>query len=116
MRYFVVSLLLISMTLSAATQCLAQNRVGIVQPITVAEFLQLDDQVQSIYVGGLIEGMAFMAYGYSQPDYPAWAACVHSQTLEDTRKDVVRFLQQNPKFDEGVGSALAQTLGKRCKH
>ncbi len=115
-RYTILSLLLTSMTLPAATQCLAQNRVGIVQPVTVAEFFQLDDQIQSIYVGGLIEGMAFMAYGYSQPDYPAWVACVRSQPLADTTKDVVSFLQKNQKFDEGVGSALAQTLGRRCKH
>ena len=94
----------------------ALGRVGILQPIPVSEFLHLPDQIQSVYVGGLIEGMAFTSYGFSMPDYPVWVACVRSQPLGDTRKDVVLFLQQTPTFDEGVGSALAQTIGKRCKH
>jgi hypothetical protein len=51
---------------------------SIVQPITVSEFMQLDDRIQSIYVGGIIEGMAFTAYGNQWPDYlngwPAFAA------------------------------------------
>jgi hypothetical protein len=112
MRYVILSLLLIGLTLKPSTQCLSQERVGIVRPVTVDEFLQLDGQIQSIYIGGLNEGMAFMAYSYS-PDYPAWAACVHRQALAGTRKEVVLFLQENPKSDEGVGSALAQTIGRR---
>jgi hypothetical protein len=33
--------------------------VGIIQPVTVADFSKLPEDIQAIYVGGLIEGMAF---------------------------------------------------------
>jgi hypothetical protein len=78
--------------------------------------LKLPEDLQTLYVGGLIEGMAFVSYGNSEESYPAWVSCVRSKTLANTTKDVVTFIQQWPSFHEGVGSALAQTLEWRCKH
>jgi hypothetical protein len=93
-----------------------EPRVGLLKPFPVADFLKLPGDLQALYVGGLIEGMAFVSYGNSDASYPAWVSCVRSKTLGDTTKDVVTFIEQQPSFDEGVGSALAQTLGRRCKH
>jgi hypothetical protein len=92
-----------------------EKPVGLIQPITPAEFLTLTEDLQAAYVGGLIEGIAFVQYGYSHPDYPAWVECVRRKTLGDTTKDVVAFIQQE-HFNESVSAALAKTMGKRCKH
>jgi hypothetical protein len=89
---------------------------GLLQPVPVTEFLKLPEDLQTLYMGGLIEGMAFVSYGNSEVSYPAWVSCVRSKTLGDTTRDVVTFIKQQPNFNEGVGSALAQTLGRRCKH
>ncbi len=93
----------------------AQQRIGMVQPIVVRDFLKLPPDLQAVYVGGIIEGMAFTAYAYAPSDYPAWANCVRTKTLGETTTEVVTFIKQAPNFSEGVGSALAQTLGRRCK-
>jgi hypothetical protein len=90
--------------------------VGPVQTFTLAEFLKLPDGLQAVFVGGLIEGMAFISYGYSLPDHEAWTACVRQKSIGDTAVDVVAFLRQNPGFNESIASAFAQTIGKRCKH
>jgi hypothetical protein len=95
---------------------LGAGQVGIVQPLTTKEFLQAPEDLQVIYVGGLIEGMSFAAYGSSIPDYAAWVDCVRRKTLGETTKDVIAFIRADPNFSEGVGSALAQTIGRRCKH
>jgi hypothetical protein len=92
-----------------------EKPVGLIQPITPAEFLTLTEDLQAAYVGGLIEGIAFVQYGYSHSDYPAWVECVRRKTLGDTTKDVVAFIQQE-HFNESVSAALAKTMGKRCKH
>jgi hypothetical protein len=89
---------------------------GLLQLLPVTDFLKLPGDLQALYVGGLIDGMAFVSYGNSDASYLAWVSCVRSKTLGDTTKDVVTFIQQQPSFSEGVGSALAQTLERRCKH
>jgi hypothetical protein len=89
---------------------------GLLQPVPVIEFLKPPEDLQALYVAGLIGGIAFVSYGNSEPSYPAWVSCVRSKTLGDTTKDVVAFIKEQPGFNEGVGSALAQTLGRRCKH
>ncbi len=97
-------------------QNVAQQPVGVIQIIGVEDFLKLPEDFQSAYVGGILEGMAFTAYGYGHSDYPAWVNCVQRKTLGDTTSDVVEFIKQTPTFKEGVSSAVAQTLGRRCAH
>lgn len=108
-----VGLLLLNSTWCAAP---AQQAAGLLQPIQVSEFLKLPSDLQTVYVGGILEGIAFSAYGYSDARYPAWVTCVRRETLGDTTDNVVAFIKQTPNFDEGVASALAQMLGKHCKH
>ena len=90
--------------------------VGPVQIFTLAEFLKLPDGLQAVFVGGLIEGVAFVSYGYSLPDHEAWTACVRQKSIGDTAADVVAFIKKTPGFNESIASALAQVIGKRCKH
>jgi hypothetical protein len=114
MRLF--ALLGAALGLVISVPSVAQQPMGLIQIISVSDFLKLPPDLQSVYVGGLIEGMAFTLYGYQPAEYPVWATCVRGKTLGDTTSDVVAFIKQTPSFNEGVGSALAQTLGKRCKH
>ena len=97
-------------------QNVAQQPVGVIQIIGVEDFLKLPEDFQSAYVGGILEGMAFTAYGYGHSDYPAWVNCVQRKTLGDTTSDVMEFIKQTPTFKEGVSNAVAQTLGRRCAH
>src|ERR1700730_11195488 len=76
--------------------------VGPVQIFTLAEFLKLPDGLQAGFVGGLIEGVAFVSYGYSLPDHEAWTACVRQKSIGDTAADVVAFIQQAPGFNESI--------------
>jgi len=101
--------------LSSAPTLAEDQHPGIAQPVTVSEFMQFPEAQQAIYVGGIIEGMAFVSYGNAWPDYPKWVACVRSQSLGDTTKQVVALIEADPSFGE-VSSALAKALGKRCKH
>jgi hypothetical protein len=101
---------------SYAADYTAREKVGIVPPSPVTEFLRIPEDIQTAYVGGIMEGMAFVSYGNSEVSYPAWVNCVRSRALGDTTKDVVSFIQQEPNFGEGMSSTLSQTLGRHCKH
>ena len=85
------------------------------EPITVSEFLKLPDRFQTLYVAGVLEGIAFMAYGYDPSQYPTWVQCVRQKSLGDTAEDVVTFIKERANFSEGIASAVAQSLGQRCK-
>ncbi len=93
----------------------AEEPTRLLQILTDTEFMQLPETMQSVFVGGVLEGMAFTAYGMSLPDYPKWVVCVRSKTLGGTTEDVIAFIKSEPDFTEGVASAVARTLGKRCK-
>jgi hypothetical protein len=86
----------------------------LLQTLTAEQFLQLSEDFQALYVGGLIEGMAYIQYGHSMTDYPTWVACVRQKALGETTQQVVDFLKQNPSFNEGVSTGLAKTLSARC--
>lgn len=108
---------LASLPVRASRPCAAQTPpVGPAQIFTPDEFLKLPDGVQAVFVGGLIEGMAFVSYGYSLPSHAAWTACVRQKSIGDTVAEVVAFLKENPGFDESVATAFAKVIGKRCKH
>jgi hypothetical protein len=95
---------------------ISANPVGPVQILTPAEFLKFPDGLQAVFVGGIIEGMAYVSYGYSLPSHEAWTACVRLKSVGDTTADVVAFLKQDPAFNESIASAFAHVIGKRCKH
>ena len=90
--------------------------VGPMQIFTPAEFLKLSDALQAAFVGGLIEGIAFVSYGYSLSSHDAWTVCVRQKNIGDTAADIVSFLKERPDFNESIASAFAQVIGKRCKH
>jgi hypothetical protein len=78
-------------------------------------FLQLTNDNQVAYVSGLLEGMLFAASAYGAPNLDRWAACVASKTVGDTTNEVITFLKDNPGFAEDMPSALARTIGRRCR-
>ena len=94
----------------------APEKKGLLQPLSVPEFLNIPNDFQVAYVGGLMEGMAFIQYNYSMPDYASWAECIRKKTLGDTTADVIAFIKESANFEESVSAALAKTLGRQCKN
>ena len=110
-----LAIVAIADSLSASTLAVAED-ISLLQPLTAQQFLQLTEDFQALYVGGLIEGMAYIQYGHAMTEYPTWVTCVRQKALGETTQEVVAFLKQNPSFDEGVSPALAKTLSARCAH
>ena len=98
-----------------STSAIAEE-TPLLQTLTAEQFLQLSEDFQALYVGGLIEGMAYIQYGHAMTEYPTWVTCVRQKALGETTQEVVAFLKQNPSFKEGVSPALAKTLSARCAH
>ena len=96
-------------------QSMAEDQTHLIEPIPAIDLMKLDGDSQAVYVAGIMEGMAYVQYNYSMPEYAIWAACVRQKTLGDTTTEVVAFLKDHPK-EEAVSFALTQTLGARCKH
>jgi hypothetical protein len=108
-----LAIVTIAGSLSASSLAVAEE-TPLLQTLTAEQFLQLTEDFQALYVGGLIEGMAYVQYGHSMADYPTWVACVKRKTLGETTQLVTGFLKENPSFNEGVSTALAKTLSARC--
>lgn len=83
--------------------------------ITPTEFLQLPNNVRSVYVGGVMDGITFITYGYSLQDHDKFVRCARTITLGDLANKTAEWLKAHPKFDEGTGSAIVQTFGAYCK-
>jgi hypothetical protein len=94
---------------------LQASETKIIQPLAVQEFLSLSEDMQAVYVGGVLEGMSYVQYGYGIPDLEKWTECVRRKSLGETAAEVASVLKSKT-FNEGVSSALAQTMGLRCKH
>jgi len=108
-----LAIITIASSLSASSLAIAEE-IPLLQTLTAEQFLQLTEDFQALYIGGLIEGMAYIQYGHSLTDYPTWVACVKQKGLGETTQQVVTFLKQNPSFKEGASAALAKTLSARC--
>ena len=93
---------------------IGESRIGMLRPITTAEFMSFSEKSQVIYVAGILEGMAAMGYKNTS-DYRNWADCVRSKTLGETTKEVVTLIQQDPNFKASIATAVSRSLGKRCK-
>lgn len=106
-----------AMALAAASVGYGQTSEStrLLQVLSVKEFMQLTDDMQAVFVGGVLDGMAFTSYGMSWPGYSKWVDCVRAKPLGETSHEVVAFLKDTPSFQEGVASAVAQALGKRCR-
>lgn len=87
--------------------------VYLLESLTKEEFLSFPSGVQSIYVAGALDGMAFVSYGNNEPTLDAWQKCVRRETLGKTTEEVVSFLKTNDDFNETLPSALAQIIGQR---
>ena len=88
--------------------------VGPLISLKPQESLELSDGVRAMYVGGVIDGMTFMSYGYSLPDHVEFAQCVQSMTVGALSDKVLAWLKQHPDFTEGTATAVAMTMGAAC--
>lgn len=96
------------------TTTLAQT-LGPLKAITGSEFLKLSDGPRALYVGGAIDGMTFITYGYSIKDHDNFVQCARTIALGDLAKRTVAWLRSKPSFKEGAASAVASAMGAYCK-
>ena len=89
--------------------------VGPLISITPEEYLKLSSDFQTIYVAGVIDGVSFTLYGYTQQENEGYVACARKQSLGQLAEWVAAWLRANPGFSEGAATAVAKTLGEHCK-
>jgi hypothetical protein len=70
---------------------------GPLETINTSEFLQLSEDLQTIYVAGVLDGMSYVSYNDDIAIPDKWIACVRTQALKKTVADVVQFLRDNPE-------------------
>lgn len=83
--------------------------------ITSAEFLKLPSNIRAVYVGGVLDGMTFVTYGYSIPDHDRFVGCARTITLGELGTRTAEWLKAHPTFAEGSASAIVQTFSAYCK-
>lgn len=114
MKTILYEVFLILAFLSFSTQPSAQT-LGPLITVSPADFLKLPDRFQSLYVGGVIDGMTFTSYGYTLPDHDVFVRCLMTIKVGDLSERVVAWLHAHPSFNYGTASAVAQTIGSYCK-
>jgi hypothetical protein len=58
-----LAIITIASSLSASSLAIAEE-IPLLQTLTAEQFLQLTEDFQALYIGGLIEGMAYIQYGH----------------------------------------------------
>ena len=78
------------------------------------EFLKLPNEVQALYIAGILDGMSYVSYGTQDPKLGAWANCVRVKSLGETSEEVVRWLTEHEQERWWpVPWAVAKVIGAR---
>jgi len=93
----------------------ASTTKGPLHTITIAEFLKLPTDYQSIYVAGAIDGMTFITYGYKISHHDKFVGCSRKGTLSELTARVVQNANKRPDFEESVATLVGMTVGEDCK-
>ena len=84
------------------------------ETLKTSEFLKLPPEFQAIYIGGVLDGMAYVSYGTQDPKLGAWTNCVRAKSLGQSTEEVVRWLIDNEHERWWpVPWAVAQVIGAR---
>ena len=84
------------------------------ETLKTSEFLKLPREFQAIYIGGVLDGMAYVSYGTQDPKLGAWTNCVRAKSLGQSTEEVVRWLIDNEQERWwSVPWAVAQVIGAR---
>ena len=77
-------------------------------------FLQLSQDAQRIYVAGVMDGFSFVNYSHGFASYNTVVECINSKHVEGITSNVVDWLKAHPDFNEGLSSAVIQTISTYC--
>jgi hypothetical protein len=69
---------------------------GSLETITTSEFLKLPEDLQNVYVAGVLDGMSYVTYNYEIADHDKFVACVRTQSLAATVAGVLDYIKNNP--------------------
>jgi hypothetical protein len=98
--------------------CSSIIHAGTLETVSVADFLKLPDDLQAIYVAGILDGMSYVIFNYQLSEPDKWAECVRLRTLDETLNEVLAYLKNNPsEASYPLPWAVARTIGQRsCLH
>lgn len=77
-------------------------------------FLQLSQDAQRIYVAGVMDGFSLVNYSHGFASYDTVVECIKSRHVEGLTANVVDWLKAHPDFNEGLSSAVIQTISTYC--
>ena len=77
-------------------------------------FLQLSQDAQKVYVAGVMDGFAFVNYSHGFAAYDTVVKCIKSKPTEYLTAGVVEWLKAHPDFNEGLSSAVIQSVSAYC--
>ncbi len=110
-----LKIILISFLLLACATSIKAEPVGPLISVTPKEFLSLPEGAQAIYTAGILDGMTVITYGYSIQDHDKFVRCARTLTLGNLAAKTVEWIEKNPLFSEGAGTAVIKSLGAYCK-
>ena len=83
-----------------------------IQVVTTAQFLELPEDLQLLFLSGILEGISFTSY--TRPDHDKWVACVQKDTMGALLKQVLASASINPEVrKEPVPWLVVRAIGAR---
>ena len=107
--------LLVAVVLIACNSYAAKPTLNYVESLSAKEYLLLPENIQAIYIGGLIDGQSFFSYNYELPFHDDYVRCVGSVTIGTFAQRVAAWLRANPSWRGSLALAVAKTLGTFCR-
>jgi hypothetical protein len=90
--------------------------LGPLTTISSQQYLKLTEDMQVLYIAGVLDGVTYTTYGYSLPDHDTYVRCARTMTVGVFAQRVGDWIRANPKFTEASASAVAKTMGAYCAH
>jgi len=112
-KFFLIGITMLGVSNTSLVS--ASPTTGPLHTITVAEFLKLSSDYQSLYVAGAIDGMTFVTYGYEISHHDKFVGCSLRGTLGELTTRVVQNANKRPDFEESVATLVGMTVGENCK-
>lgn len=98
--------------LAFTAPAIAQNRT--VEVLKTNEWMQLPEELQAVYIMGIVDGMAYVMYNSDNPDHDAWVACVQADSVQSLVDATTLLVAEDDEFQGlPLSYAVSTAIGKR---
>ena len=97
----------------SSAQAITSNS-GPTASFNTQDFISLSSDIQRTYVAGVIDGFIYVNYSHQFAAYDAIVKCVNSKNINGLTVNVLDWLNAHPDFNEGLSSAVIQTISTYC--